>query len=160
MSDNLSNGGRAGTFTLNKAGLAVGSTSTGISHAATNGAGLGFCIDGLIYHAADDATAAITAAAVQAVSTTCLYLICLSTAGTPSSVKGTEVLTADLTAGAAVLEWPLPLVDTCPIGVVQVATNASTTFTAGTTALDAAGITDVYLDLFSIPDRPLTAALT
>lgn len=38
-----------------------------------------------------------------------------------------------------------------PVGVVKVVTNSSTTFTPGTTALDAAGLTVTYFNLFSYP---------
>jgi len=150
---NFSDIARGGTICLSKAGLAVGSTATGIAIAAPNGAGVDFAINGKLYHKADAATTAITAAAVQAIASTCLYLVCLNASGTVSTVKGIAVLTADLTAGAAVLEWPDPVEDTCPIGAIKVVTVAST-YTAGTTALT--GIA-TYIDLMTIPTSPLTA---
>ena len=157
MSMNLSDNNRGGTFCLSKAGLAVGGTSTGVAIAAPNGAGVDYCIDGVLYHKADAATVAITAAAVQPVLTTCLYLVCLNSSGTLSTVKGRAVLNADLVAGTDVLEWPEPTAGTCPIGAIKVKCESSATFTAGTTGLDAANITDTYYDLFTVPTEPLTA---
>ena len=101
MSLNLNDNNRGGTFCLSNAGLAIGSTASQIAIAAPNGAGVDYCIKGRSYHKADAATAAITAADTQAVLTTCLYVICLNAAGTVSSVKGREVLNADLAAGTA-----------------------------------------------------------
>ena len=146
-----------GTFCLAKAGLGEATTTAGaIKVAAPNGAGVDFCIDGNLYHKADTDDIAVTAAAVQADLTTCLYLVCLNASGTLSTVKGDAVLTADLAAGTAVLEWPRPAAGTCPIGAVKVATSGAT-FTAGTTDLGAAGVTDTYYDMFTIPSAQLTA---
>lgn len=148
---------RGGTMCLSKAGLAIGSGDVkDVDIAAPNGAGVDFAINGILYHKADAADQAITAATAQADLTTCLYLICLNAAGTVSSVKGTEVLTADLTAGTAVLQWPSPVANTCPIGAVKVATSGAT-FTAGTTAFNAVTVTDTYYDLFTVPTAPLTS---
>lgn len=144
-----------GTACYSMAGLGIGSTASQISIAAPNGAGVDYSINGIMYHKADVASAAITAAAAQAVSTSCLYLICLNAAGTVSSVKGVEVPTADITQGLKQLQYPMPVVNTCPIGAVRVDTDGSTTFTAGTTLLSAAGITDTYINLGTIPARGL-----
>ena len=65
MSINLSDNNRGGTFCLSKAGLAIGSTASQIAIAAPNGAGVDYCIKGVLYHKADAATAAITAAAAR-----------------------------------------------------------------------------------------------
>ena len=157
MSFNLNELVKGGTFCLTKAGLGVGGTASELKIASPSGDGIFYCIDGILYYAADDATVAVTAAAVQAVSTTCLYLVCLDSSGTLSTVKGTAVSTADLTAGSAVLHWPTPTADTCPIGAVKIATSDSVTFTAGTTEFSAEGITDTYYDLFAIPTAPLTS---
>ena len=149
---------RGGTFCLSKAGLKIGNgDAKDVDIAAPNGAGIDFCINGVLYHKADATDIALTVHGVQAALTTCIYLVCLDAAGTLSSVKGTEVLTADLTAGTKVLQFPTPVADTCPIGYVKVATAAATTFTTGTTELSAVGITDTYVDLFAIPAAPLTS---
>ena len=158
MSINLTDNNRGGTFCLSKAGLAIGNTASQIAIAAPNGAGVDYCIKGVLYHKADAATAAITAAAAQAPSTTCLYVVCLNSGGTVSSVKGREVLNTDLAAGNDVLEWPDVDEDVCPIGAVKVALDATAGgFTAGTTNFSAANVTDTYYDLFTIPSAPLTA---
>ena len=149
--NNLNDQPRGGTLCLSNAGLAVGGTSTGIAIAAPNGAGVDFCIKGVSYHKADAATAAITAATVQAVATTCLYVIALNSSGTVSSIKGTEVLSAELTSEEEFLFYPQVDDDVCPIGAVKVVTDATHTFTAGTTAFDATGITDTYINLFAMP---------
>lgn len=157
MTSNLNDNSRGGTFCLSKAGLAIGSTATGIAIAAPNGAGVDYSIESVAYHKADVATAAITAAEEQAVATTCLYLVCLDSSGTVSTVKGVETLTADLTNGVGVLTWPVPLSGTCPIGATHVVTDATHTFTAGTTAHNATGVTTTYIDLFSVPTHPRTS---
>jgi hypothetical protein len=56
-------------------------------------------------------------------------------------VKGTEVLSTDLAAGAAVLRIPEPSADNCPIGMLKVVCASTATFTAGTTDLDASNVT-------------------
>lgn len=155
--NNLNDEPRGGTLCLSKAGVGVGSTSTGISIAAPNGAGVDFTIKGLAYHKADAATAAITAATVQSVATKCLYIICLNSSGTVSTVKGVEALTAELTSGEDFLDWPQIDADLCPIGAVKVETDATHTFTAGTTALDATGVTDTYYDFIAMPVAPMTS---
>ena len=154
--DTLALSGQTGCFA--KAGLGIGSTPAELSIAAPNGAGVDFAIDGIGYHLADDGTVAMTAMAVQAVSTTCLYLVMLDSAGVLSTKKGNEVLTADLGVVGGALQWPEPDADKCAIGGFKVTTNGSTTFTGATTNLDAAGITDVYYDfLGGIPLAPQTS---
>ena len=158
MTMNMNELVRGGTVCLSKAGLAIGTTPAELSIAAPNGAGVDFAINGIIYHLADDATVAVTAAAVQAVLTKCIYLVCLSTIGGLTTVKGTEVLTADLVAGTKVLAWPTPTADTCCIGAFKVETKVAGTYTAGTTALTpAATLAVTYYDLFAVPTAPLTS---
>ena len=152
--NNLSNGAKGGTFCFSKAGLAIGSTHAEIAIAAPNGAGVDFSIDGILYHLADDATVAITAAAVQAVLTTCLYLVQLNSSGTLSTVKGTEVTTLALAAGNAVLKIPEPTANNCPIGFLKVVCASTATFTAATTDLDASDVTTTYQDIMTLPPQP------
>lgn len=149
---------RGATECFSKAGLAEGTTAAKFKTAAPNGAGIDYAIDGVAYHKADTDDLSLTAAAVQAVSTKCLYLIQIDSAGALSSVKGVEELTADLTNGKRVLHWPEPAEDKCPIGAIKVETDGSTTFTANTTDLGAAGITDTYYDFAGgMPSAPLTS---
>jgi hypothetical protein len=147
---------RGGTICLSSAGLAEGTNSGTIKIVAPNGAGVDFAINGLLYHKADTDNIAITAATAQADLTTCLYLVTLNASGTLATVKGTEVLTANLTAGTHVLDWPAPAANTCPIGAIKVV-NSGGTFTAGTTDLGAATVTDTYYNIFAIPEAPLTS---
>lgn len=157
MSQNATDFVRGGTACMSKAGLAEGTSAATIKTAAPNGAGIDYSIDGVGYHYADTDNIALTAATAQADLTTCLYLICASTAGAISSVKGTEVLTASLTAGTTVLHWPTPTAGTCPIGAIKVV-NSGGTFTAGTTDLGAATVTDTYYDFVGgMPTAPLTS---
>ena len=159
MAMNLNEENKGGTFCMTKVGLAIGNGSKlGIALASTVGTGSDFSIDGIMYNKADSATdVPLTAAAVQPVLTKCLYLICIDSAGTISSVKGTAVLTADLTAGTTVLKWPELPADKCAIGAVKMTLASTATFTAGTTALDATNCTATYYDLFNVPSKPLTS---
>lgn len=152
---NLSELVRGGTVCLSKAGIKIGnSDAKDLDIAAPNGAGVDYAINGIAYHKADAADIAITAATAQAELTSCLYLVCLNSSGTLSTVKGTEVTTADIGV-TKVLDWPSPAANTCPIAAVRVDTAEGYTFTAGTTNFSATGITDTYYDLFAVPDQPL-----
>ena len=150
---------RGGTFCHSKAGLAIGDgAKTGISLASVVGTGTDYSIDGILYNIADSVTnKPLTAATAQTALSKCLYLICVDSSGTVTSVKGTDVLTADLTAGTKVLQWPQPTANTCPIGAVKITLASTGAFTAGTTALDAANVTATYYDLFNVPTAPLTS---
>lgn len=151
--DILGNSGFTGC--LSKAGLTIGSTPAELAIAAPNGAGVDYGIDGICYHAADDATVAMSAMSVQAVSTSCLYLVELDSAGALTTKKGNEVLTADLGVVGGSLQWPAPSEDKCPIAGFKVALDSSTTYTGATTDLNAAGITDTYWDFaMGIPLAP------
>jgi hypothetical protein len=148
---------RGGTMCLAKAGLAIGSTAAELAIAAPNGAGVDYMINGKLYYLADDATVVVTAQTIQPALYTCLYLVQLDVDGTLSTVKGTQVLSTELAAGRAVLKWPEPTVDCCPIGAYRVVTAASYTYTAATTDHDATGVTTTYMDLMTIPPGPITS---
>lgn len=78
---------------------------------------------------------------VLAVSKFRRYLLCASAADAAS------IIVSDDAATAAACVFPnLPANGIAIVGVLTVATDASTTFTAGTTLLSAAGITDTYID--------------
>ena len=153
---------RGGTFCTTKASLAIGNTATAVSYACVNGAGIDFAINGLMYFASQVATNAddvLTVHPVQAVDTSCIYLICMSAASTPvmTSVKGTAVTTTDLTKGHVVLEWPKPTINTCPVAAFRIDTGASNSFTTGTDDLDNTGNTVTYYDLCAVPAAPLAS---
>lgn len=156
MSINMNEQNRGGTQCFSSAGLAIGGTASKAKIAAPNGAGVYYAINGLFYHKADTDDCILFTGLTQADLTTCLYLVCLSTAGAVTVVQGTAVLTAALTAGTAVLHWPTPTVNTCPIGAIKIATNGGA-FTGATTELSAATITDTYYNLTLVPSAPLTA---
>jgi len=157
MTMNLNELARGGTMCLAKAGLAIGSTEKELAIAAPNGAGVDFAIKGIIYHLADDGSEAVTAGTAQSALTTCIYLVCLNSSGTLSTVQGTEQLNASLTAGTVVLAWPTPTADTCCIGAVKVKCENDATFTAGTTDFDETDVTATYYDLLCVPVAPLTS---
>jgi hypothetical protein len=155
---NLNEGAKGGNFCMSKAALAIGDGSKlGVAIASTVGAGIDYCIDGILYNKADAATdLPLTAAAIQPVLTKCIYLSVIDSAGAVTSVKGDAVLTAELTAGTRVLKWPECPAGKAPIGAVKMTLASTATFTAGTTALDAANCTATYYNLFSVPTAPLT----
>ena len=148
---------RGFTGALSRAGLGIGSTASQVSLAAPNGAGTDYAIGGIAYHKADAASVAITAAPAQAADTTCLYLVCLDSGGTLSTVKGDDVLNTALNAGTAVIHWPIQPKGLCAIGAVKVKT-VGVTFTAGTTNLNAAGVTATYYNFAAgMPHVPLAS---
>jgi len=155
---NLNELARGGTMCLSKAGLAIGSTAKELSFDSPNGdTGIEYAIKGILYYLADDATVAVTAGTAQSALTTCIYLVCLDSSGTLSTVQGTEQLNASLTAGTVVLDWPTPTADTCCIGAAKVKCENAATFTAGTTDFDETDVTTTYYDLLFVPVDPLTS---
>lgn len=84
---------------------------------------------------------------VIAVSSSCAFLVQVDGSGTLSTKAGTVVAAA---TGSVI---PPPDAGKAVIGIINVATDGTHTFTPGTTALDAAGITATYTDAvaFIIP---------
>jgi hypothetical protein len=122
------------------AGLAEGTNANTIQIAAA----VDYCIDGVVYLKAITDNIAMTALPVQAISTFCKYLVSIDAAGTVTLTQG------NIAATAALALVPSLPADSAPLGYVQVATDAATTFTSGTTDLGAAGITDTYVNLSSV----------
>lgn len=154
--ENLNETSRGGTFCLSKAGLGKGTTGKQIAIASPNGAGVDYAIGGILYHKADAASAAIPAAGEQAADTTCLYLVCLDSAGALGTAKGKDVKNTDIANNAGAIHYPAVPAGGCAIGAIKIKTVA-VTFTAGTTAFDAAGVTATFSDLFAVPAAPLAA---
>lgn len=154
--NNLSELVRGGTICLSKAGLAEGTNDHTVKIAAPNGAGVDFAINGYLYHKADTDNIVPTTCAIQAVSTTCLYLVTLNSSGTLAVVKGTSVLTVNV--GANPVVWPEPAASTCPIGALKIAAG-TTTFQVGVDDLtDDIGTGSVtYYDLVAVPDAPIVS---
>ena len=154
--DNLSEQVRGGTICLSKAGLAIATTTTKAKTVAPNGAGVDFAIKGILYHLADADNNVVFTAATQAALYSILYLVCITSANVITAVPGTAVLTADITSGKSVLNWPAPTANTCPIGGIRVDAGTSA-FVAATTALTGGTVTVTYYDLFAVPDTPITS---
>lgn len=153
---NLSELVKGGTVCLSKAGLAEGTNSATIKTNAPNGGGTDFAINGKLYYKADTDNLAVTALALQADLTTCLYTVALDSGGNVTVTKGTAALTANLTAGLVGLTFPEPAANCCPIGGFKIVTSGGT-FTAGTTDFSASGITATCYDFMAIPDAPIVA---
>lgn len=149
---------RGATECYSKAGLAEGTNANTIKTNAPNGAGTDYAINGFAYHKADTDNIAVTAHAQQAALTKCIYLVQINSAGTVSTKKGTEELTADLTAGKRVLHWPEPDADCCAIGAYKVALANAATYTNGSTDHSATDVTVTYYDFAGgLPVEPLTS---
>ena len=99
---------------------------------------------------------ALDVAYVQPANTTVFYLVSVNAAGTVAVSQGSYAgqaitygsdLSKIIVGSGDVPELPAGY---CPIGVVKVVTGA-TTFTPGTTALDAASVTATYKDVSLVP---------
>lgn len=95
---------------------------------------------------------------VQPALTTVVYVVALNKDGTVAVVQGSYAgqavtfrpdLTKIMTGDGDIPDEP---VGYTAIGYIKVATAAATTFTPGTTLLDAAGITATYVDVSVLPD--------
>ncbi len=141
---------------INAAGAATVKTTNAID----------YCVNGVIAQKAalsaqslavtHDARGNAGAGYVQPVSSTVYYTIGLNAAGTVCVVQS-DFLGRNLSliaAGTSAVGNGL-VADTpdgyTPVGVVKIVTNGSTTFTAGTTLLDAAGVTASYFDIAVLP---------
>lgn len=82
---------------------------------------------------------------------TCVYLLVVGTAGTIRVVEGTQVSNAAITAGTKTAECPSCPPEYAPFGAVKVANASGSSFTFGTTGLDASGVTDTYYNLAVVP---------
>lgn len=139
-----------GTVNLGKPGLAAGTTAGTVQLVAATI----YAINGQMYAKAITNNIALTAAPLQADLTTAIYVLALDAAGALTSYQGIPQLTSDLAAGNKVLQWPTYPTTVAPIGYMKVVLSGGT-FTAGTTALNAAGVTATFVDLFQVPPAPL-----
>jgi hypothetical protein len=102
---------------------------------------------------------------VQPVGTTALYGIFVDSNNAITMVQGKPVSTSDLANGAAPLQFPTNTDAGTPVtgkargraclGFVRVANASSGGFTAGTTALNTAGLTVSYINCATVPGEPL-----
>jgi hypothetical protein len=86
-----------------------------------------------------------------------LYGVYLDSAGAVTIVPGKIVNSAELAAGTVALEFPSMQADKACVAALRVAVTAGTPFVPGTTDLSASGVTASFLNLSSIPGKPLTA---
>lgn len=95
-----------------------------------------------------------TAFYVQPASTTVYYVMVINAAGTVRVVQGTytgqPLSSQGLSATGRSIVPDVPDV-WVPFGMIKIVTNSSTTFTPGTTALDAAGLTVTFYDVGVLP---------
>lgn len=148
---------------LSAAGVTIGTTVQTVKTANT----LVFTINGVFYsmNATDDLW--VLSGTVVAAASWQKYALLVDTTGAsgPSIVEATQSKIS-----AAAVKWTNlgsatpwdPFLSTVGstkvvVGVLTVATGASTTFTPGTTALDAVGITDTYIDGIDQSLLPLIA---
>ena len=125
-----------GTRAFTTGTLAIGTTKSKIQTTTI----INYCIDGIMYvKAATDDLFVFTDTTVQAISTTKYYALCLDAAGAASVITGTSTGLPDIP-------------DTvCLVGYVKVVTSGAGTFIPGTTLLDAAQVTETYVNLSCAP---------
>lgn len=137
----------AGNVSLSAAGLAEGTNAATFKTANT----LTFTVNGVFKSkGATDNLAFSAGHAVVAANQACLFGVWIDAGGNVSTSQGPIVSAGDpcpvpgIPAGAVESD-PVALV-----GLIKVTTGA-TTFTAGTTDLGAANVTDVYYDCMVMP---------
>lgn len=158
--------------------IALAINAAGAATVKTTGATI-YSVDGLLYTKAalaaqsivpthgvngDQAVAGV-GAYVQPANTTVYYTLALNAAGTVAVVQGSyngQIPTLDPTKGVGALAAigtsakgdgavPNPPDGYTAIGIIKVTTDGSTTFTAGTTLLDAAGLAVAYFNVCLLP---------
>ena len=134
------------TYTL--AGVTVGSTVARIQSTTI----ITYSVGGILYEKKIFDSPALTAA-VQAVSTYCIYLLSLNDVGTVEVTKGRAVSTDTA-------QYPKAPATGATFGAIKVQTNASTTFTLGTTSLNDSGLTVTFYNLGTIPSGPSRIGMT
>lgn len=136
--------------------VATGTTTSKVKTTAA----ADFVVGGTIFNKAATDDFWTLSGAVVAISSWQKYILCVDDGGVATALEATQsnVSAAAVTFGniaAAAKAFPqnpwAPLItilsaSRCVFGVLTVATNASTTFTPGTTLLGAAGITATYIN--------------
>jgi hypothetical protein len=120
-----------------KAAVAQGTTTSKVKSVNS----VDYAIDGAIFRKAGTDDLWTLSGSVVAISSWQKYLLCLDSASAASIVAGTPS-----TVSAAAVGLPTLPTSKAVIGVLTIATNGATTFTPGTTALNAAGITATLID--------------
>lgn len=138
-----------GNRCMGNAGIAIAATKSKVK--TTNS--IDYTIDGVFYtKAGTDNLFAHSDTTVQAADTTKYYALCLDASGTASIIAGLVSENVDGTTYnlSASLMPPIP-VTLCCVGALKIVTDATHTFTPGTTLNDAAGITATYYNLSVVP---------
>lgn len=145
MSYNLS-GSNSGYLSLTAAGLAEGTNSATFKTANT----LTFVNNGVFKSkSATDNLTFSAGATVVGQNSACLFGIWIDGSGNVTTSQGPIV-----SAGDPCPVPGAPAVNLTLVGLIKVTTGA-TTFTAGTTDLGAANVTDVYYDCMDMPGSAL-----
>lgn len=145
MSYNLSES-NSGFASLTAAGLAEGTNAATFKTTAT----LTYTNDGVFKSkSATDNLTFSAGATVVPQNSACLFGVWINTSGTVSTSQGPIVAAGDPcpVPGA-------PAANLTLVGLIKVTTGA-TTFTAGTTDLGAANVTDAYYDCMRMPGSAL-----
>lgn len=133
----------SGFLSLTAAGLAEGTNAATFKTVNT----LTFTSNGVFKSkgATDNLTFSSGHTALAA-SQSCLFGVWINASGTVSTSQGPIVANGDPcpVPGA-------PATNLTLVGLIKVATDASTTFTPGTTDLGASGVTDTYYDCMDMP---------
>lgn len=133
----------SGYVSLTAAGLAEGTNSATFKTVNT----LTFTNNGVFKskNATDNLTFS-TGHTALAASQACLFGVWVNASGTVSTSQGPIVAAGDPcpVPGA-------PAANLTLVGLIKVTTDASTTFTPGTTDLGASGVTDAYYDCMVMP---------
>jgi hypothetical protein len=157
---------QGGSLAFNSGALAAGTTAGTIKTTAA----INYTVDGYFLSKAitDNIAISIANPALWGVNadgsftgkvggTTRLLGIFLDSAGAVSYAFGEPVSTADLAAGLAPLQYPLPQRRKACIGFLRLTLTNGTTFVPGTTSLAAAGVTATFLNTSVVPSEPLRA---
>jgi hypothetical protein len=119
-----------------------------------------YLVDGIFKSKTALAAQAFTAGhAVQPVSTTLYYTVGLDSAGAVTTYQGTapsaNQIAAAIQSGLAASSVLSNIADVpdgiTAVGLIKVVTSSAVTFTPGTTAFDAAGITTTFYDIAVLP---------
>lgn len=137
----------SGFVSLTSAGLAEGTNANTYKTAST----LTYTINGVFKSKSGTDNIAMTSTAgTVPPSSAALYAVWIDTDGNFSNTRGPVVASGD--------PCPMPTQTTANValvGLIKVVTDASTTFTPGSTDLGAAGVTDTYYNCSVMPGAAL-----
>lgn len=147
MSYNL-NEANGGYLSFSSAALAEGTNANTFKTTAT----LTYTANGVFASkGATDNLAFSSGATVVPASSACLFAVWINASGTVTTTQGPIVGAAE--------DCPVPTTvgGLTLVGLIRVVTDGSTTFTAGSTDLGAAGITDTYYNCSVMPGAAIAA---